>query len=510
LILFLAVTLMLQAGLFVWLAGATEGGMPERMGRDFAEFVAAEFEAQLARDPQFDLRAYAENRVKDLHRPAAIVFPDGSVVAPPGTDVPRGMRFPGPFRRRGADGAARGGARPGGRDGRGVGGPGGPPEGGVPRMFGPPRRGPVVAPVVHNDTVVAMVWVPPLTGLRRITEQIGAPLAFGVVALLIGATMIAALVIFRPAQARLRALEDAASRFGEGDLSARAPAIGGDEVAAVAEAFNRMAGDLAARQAQLVEADRARRQLLADVSHELMTPLTAIRGYAETLALPQFMPPAPEGQRAVKVIQEEGERIERLVKDLLDLARFEAGGISLEQDHVDIGEIFERVADRHARAAQDKGVSIVIAPHEEDIRTVGDPMRLEQAVQNLAANALRHTPPGGSVTLGARRDGGRITLSVTDTGAGIAPEHLPRVFDRFYKADQSRRQAAAGGVEGAGGSGLGLSIVKAIVERHGGTVAVRSRQGVETVFEITLPGSSRRSGGGEAERLDRSSIEKRP
>jgi hypothetical protein len=123
LILFLAVTLMLQAGLFVWLAGATEGGMPERMGRDFAEFVAAEFEAQLARDPQFDLRAYAENRVKDLHRPAAIVFPDGSAVAPPGTDVPRGMRFPGPFRRRGADGAARGGARPGGRDGRGVGGP---------------------------------------------------------------------------------------------------------------------------------------------------------------------------------------------------------------------------------------------------------------------------------------------------------------------------------------------------------------------------------------------------
>ena len=117
-----------------------------------------------------------------------------------------------------------------------------------------------------------------------------------------------------------------------------------------------MAGELAARQAQLVEADRARRQLLADVSHELMTPLTAIRGYAETLALPQFTPPTPEGQRAVKVIEEEGERIERLVGDLLDLARFEAGGISLAQESVDVDDLFERVSERHAQTAQDKSV----------------------------------------------------------------------------------------------------------------------------------------------------------
>ena len=336
-----------------------------------------------------------------------------------------------------------------------------------------------MAPIAHNDAIVAVVGVPPLTGLRRFAETVGGPLAFGVVALLIAGTVIAALVIFRPAQARLRALEDAANRFGEGDLTARAPAIGGDEVAAVADAFNRMASDRAARQAQLVEADRARRQLLADVSHELMTPLTAIRGYAETLALPQFVPQTREGQRAVKVIAEEGERIERLVKDLLDLARFEAGGLSLDLENVDVGEIFERVSERHAKAAEEKGVTIAIDPHDEDIRMIGDPMRLEQAVQNLAANALRHTPPGGVVTLGATREDGNIRLTIADNGVGIPPEHLPHVFDRFYKADQSRLQS--------GGSGLGLSIVKAIVERHGGSVAVRSRQGVETVFEIVLP-----------------------
>ena len=499
-IFFLAVMLTLQVALFIWVAGETEGGMPERMGRDFAELVASEFEAALARDPKLDLRAYAERRIKELHRPAAIIFPDGTAIAPEGTEVPRGMRFP--FRRRGGPGGPGPGGpggpdRPGDRERRGPppddrfgGGP--PPDGGGgPRMFGPPRRGPVMAPIQHNDAIVAVVWVPPLTGLRRFAEAVGGPLAFGVVLLLIAGTAVAALVIFRPAQARLRALEDAAKRFGEGDLTARAPAIGGDEVAAVADAFNRMASDLAARQAQLVEADRARRQLLADVSHELMTPLTAIRGYAETLALPQFVPPTKEGQRAVKVISEEGERIERLVKDLLDLARFEAGGLSLDLENVDVDEIFERASERHAKAAEEKGVTIAIDPHEEDLRMVGDPMRLEQAVQNLAANALRHTPPGGVVRLGARRDGDKIRLTVTDNGVGIAPEHLPHVFDRFYKADQSRLHA--------GGSGLGLSIVKAIVERHGGTVSARSRQGVETVFEIVLP-----------ERLDRSSTEKMP
>jgi two-component system sensor histidine kinase BaeS len=305
------------------------------------------------------------------------------------------------------------------------------------------------------------------------------PVAIGGLLLLVAGTAVAALVIFRPAQARLRAVEDAARRFGEGDLTARAPAIGGDEVASVAEAFNRMASDLAARQAQIVEADRARRQLLADVSHELMTPLTAIRGYAETLALPQFLPGSNEGQRAVKVIQEEGERIERLVGDLLDLARFEAGGMSLAQEYVDVAEIFERVTERHAKTARDKNVAILVELHDEDIRLVGDSHRLEQAMQNLAANALRHTPPGGHVRLGASRTNGNVRLTVTDDGVGIPEEHLPHVFDRFYKADQSRLHA--------GGSGLGLSIVKAIIERHGGTVSVRSRQGAETVFEVILP-----------------------
>ena len=151
-ILFLAITLALQVGLFIWVGGETEGGMPERMGRDFAELVASEVESALARDPELDLRAYAERRVKELHRPAAILFPDGTSVAAAGIEVPRGMRFP-PFRRRsggpggpGMEGPRDGGARGDGQRGRFDGPPpdfGGRPS---PRMFGPPRRGPVMAP----------------------------------------------------------------------------------------------------------------------------------------------------------------------------------------------------------------------------------------------------------------------------------------------------------------------------------------------------------------------------
>lgn len=481
-ILFLGITLGLQVGLFIWVAGETEGGMPERMGRDFAELVASDLESALTQDPALDLEAYAKQRISELHRPAVIILADGRVVAPPGIDVPQGMRMPGPFKRRapGQPGDERRGPPPD-RDRMpppGMGN-GGPPPGPMTRgPFGGPRRGPEMAPIEHHGAVVGVVWVPPLTGVRRVADQIGTPLAVGAFLLLLAGTALAALVIFRPAQARLRALEDAARRFGEGDLTARAPAIGGDEVSAVADAFNRMAADLAARQAQLVEADRARRQLLADVSHELMTPLTAIRGYAETLGLTQFAPESKEGLRAVKVIQEEGERIERLVGDLLDLARFEAGGISLAQESVDVDEVFERVAERHAKTAADKQVMIVVEPRDEGLRLVGDPMRIEQAVQNLAANALKHTPPGGVVRLSARRDPARVILSVSDNGIGIPAEHLPHVFDRFYKADRSRSQS---------GSGLGLSIVKAIIERHGGTVSVRSTPHVETVFEVSLP-----------------------
>ena len=357
-------------------------------------------------------------------------------------------------------------------------GPFRPGVGGRVRRAERPVRPPVaLAPVVVGRQVVAAVVVPPSRPFGLVVAQFAPFIGLGGVLLLLGGTALAALIVFRPAHTRLRALQAAADRLGAGDASARAPAAGGDEIAAVARAFNRMADELAARQAALVEADRARRQLLADVSHELMTPLTAIRGYAETLRLPQFAP-AGDATRYVSIVLEEVDRIERLVGDLLDLARYEAGGATLAWEPVAVADLFARVRARHAPTTVERGIGLQVAMDDEAGMVTGDARRLEQALQNLAANALRHTPAGGRVTLSATRRGGAIVLAVADTGQGIAPEHLPHVFDRFYKADPARADA---------GTGLGLSIVRAIVEQHGGTVAARSTPGVETVFEITLP-----------------------
>jgi signal transduction histidine kinase len=238
-----------------------------------------------------------------------------------------------------------------------------------------------------------------------------------------------------------------------------------------------MADDLAARANALAAADRARRQLLADVSHELTTPVTAMRGYLETLAMPELALDEETRARYLTIVGDETARLERLIGDLLDLAKLESGGGAFVVEDVPIADLFDRVAARHERDAAEAGVSIVsrVEPGAESVR--GDRGRLEQALQNLAANALRFAPRGSSIELRARSTPGGLTVTVGDQGPGIPEEHLPHIFDRFYKGDAARTQT--------GGSGLGLSIVKAIVERHGGTIAVESRPG-RTVFEISL------------------------
>jgi signal transduction histidine kinase len=297
----------------------------------------------------------------------------------------------------------------------------------------------------------------------------------------VGATL-TALLIFRPAHKRLRALEQAARALGEGRTDVRATEGGGDEVSSLAHTFNRMAKDLDSRAAALTESDRARRQLLADVSHELMTPLSAIRGYVETLGMADVPLDQPTRRRYLGIVEEETHKLEAIIGDLLDLARLEGGGNTPRIEAVSISDLFMRVSDRHQPAIRDRGITLEreIVPGTPDIR--GDAARLEQALQNLAANAIRHTPSGGRVTLRAGRADRAVRIVVHDTGTGIPPEHLPRIFDRFYKADAARAGTAV-----PSGSGLGLSIVRAIVERHGGTVTAANAAEGGAEFVLMLP-----------------------
>ncbi len=317
---------------------------------------------------------------------------------------------------------------------------------------------------------------------RSLISEVSRFLSFSGLLILALGTALASWIIFTPARRRLSSLEGAAERMREGDLKARAPDGGGDEIALVARAFNRMGEQLAERDDALRKVDLMRRQMLADVSHELKTPLTAMRGFIETLQIPEIAADGERRTRYFATLERETRRLERIVADLLDVARLENNAADFEMRVFSTRRLFEQVARRHERVAAEVGVTFEIVVDEAADQLYADPHRLEQAVDNLVANALRYVSREGRITMAAEARGTLLTLRVTDTGPGIAPEHLAHVFDRFYKADPSR--AAIGE-----GSGLGLSIVRAIVERHGGQVQVSSEPG-RTAFTLRIPGGA--------------------
>jgi signal transduction histidine kinase len=495
---FLAAMLIVQAILFVWAVSQSGRSLPGQSPARFGVTIALDLASALERDPQIDLARYVHDQYAQYTHPFFVMLADGKVITsgsstvadplldmarmmlqrwaerPPGRrgERPDGPRFERPFAGPpdGGEGAGRGGSPPGFPFGRGG------------ERFARP------SPIIVGGRLAGVVVVPPQAPFGFLLGRFAPMLAAVAAGVLIVGTVLTSVMIFGPARRRLRSLETAARKLGAGDLTARAPDRGGDEIAAVASAFNAMAGDLSARAEALAASDRVRRQLLADVSHELTTPVTAMRGYLETLTMPELTLDEATRDRYLTIISDETHRLERLIGELLDLARLDGGGGSLQVERVPVADLFGRVTARHEVAAQSAGVAFAtdIQPGATEVH--GDRGRLEQALQNLAANAIRYAPRASTLRLTARPVAGGVALSVEDAGAeGIAAEHLPHIFDRFYKADASR-------VGVKGGSGLGLSIVKAIVERHGGTISVASRPG-RTIFEIVLPEGTKETPG---------------
>ena len=262
----------------------------------------------------------------------------------------------------------------------------------------------------------------------------------------------------------LRRMAVAAQRAGDGDLEVRVPDRRSDEIGEVARAFNRMAD----RRQQLEE---ARRRMVSDVSHELRTPLANVRGWLEAVQDGLAEP----DERLVASLHEETLHLQRLVDDLHDLSLGDAGEMHLEPVEIEVADFLDQVADGFRGGAGSAGVAVRVEA-EPGATVHADPVRIRQAVANLVANALQHTPSGGVVTLRGR-DG---ALDVADTGTGIPADDLPHVFERFRRADSARSR-------GTGGSGLGLAIVSQIVEAHGGRVSIESPVGVGTTVRIVLP-----------------------
>lgn len=296
-----------------------------------------------------------------------------------------------------------------------------------------------------------------------------------VLALTVGASLFAATRLVRP----LRALTGAAQRMKDGGYAdpVPVPVTADNEIGRLAAAFN----DMSAHRARL---EGQRKAMVSDVAHELRTPLSNIRGWLEA-AQDGVADPDPA---FVASLLEEAMQLQHIIGDLQDLAQADAGVLRLHPEPVRIEELLGHVAAAHQAQADTAEVTLTVAgtaPGADVPELSADPVRLRQAVGNLVSNAVRHTPPGGSVTLSASSpDGDVVVVDVADTGSGMPPEDLRYVFDRFWRAEKSRSRRT-------GGSGLGLAIVRKLAEAHGGTVHAVSAEGEGSVFTLRIPAAGR-------------------
>jgi len=300
--------------------------------------------------------------------------------------------------------------------------------------------------------------------LRRVNLSVILAGVLGVViALLLGGLLF--VQITRP----LGRLRDAARKLAQGELSQRVEVDSGDEIGELAQAFNEMARSL-----QRVE--ELRKNMVADIAHELRTPLAVIRGHLEALQDGVFAPT----EENIGVIHEETLLLARLVDDLRDLALADAGQLEIERGPVDLAALISKVVTGVRTRASEKDVLLVEEVPERLPEVRADAQRIAQVVSNLLSNGITYTPSGGKVTVAAKEVDGWVEVRVADTGPGIPPEEMPYLFERFYRSDRSRSRAQ-------GGSGLGLAIAKQLVEAHGGRIWAESEVGRGAIFVFTLP-----------------------
>ena len=291
-----------------------------------------------------------------------------------------------------------------------------------------------------------------------------------------GAAVVVSLFVSRRVVLPVQEMMRASQRIAGGHYGERVEVPGGvgrnelDELAQLALSFNQMA-------ATLEMTETRRRELIGNVAHELRTPLASIKGYMEGLM--DGVVPAEAG--TFQKIYREADRLQRLLNDLQELSRVEAGALELNLRPASVPQLVQAVTERLGRQFEEKGVALETDVPSDLAAVRADEDRIGQVLLNLVGNALQYTPAGGRVRLRARDEGGKVHLMVEDTGIGIAAEHLPNIFTRFYRVDKSRSRAG-------GGSGIGLTIAKHLVEAHGGRIQAASAGiGQGSTFSLTLP-----------------------
>jgi len=338
-----------------------------------------------------------------------------------------------------------------------------------------------VVPAIVDGTVDHMVYALQPAPSRGFFGRVGTTFRFlgkfwwqflltGTVAAFVALLM--ARLLARGMTQPLREMADAATRMQTGDYSVRVETKSRDEVGRLAVAFNQMSSELE-------HLEQSRRDLVANVSHELKTPITAIRAHLENL-LDGVEQPDPE---TLQVMLAQSERLGRLVEQLLDLSKLESGEVPLHTEEVPLPSLIAQVISEIGVARPERSVAVGADLPDGLPSVTADRERVHQVLFNLVDNAMRFTPDGGAVTVSADRHNGSVEIQVADTGAGIAPEHLPRLFERFYRVDPSRSRED-------GGTGIGLAIARSVVEAHGGHIEAKSELGHGSIFTFDLPVAS--------------------
>ncbi|HEY3109971.1 MAG TPA: HAMP domain-containing sensor histidine kinase [Chloroflexota bacterium] len=290
-----------------------------------------------------------------------------------------------------------------------------------------------------------------------------------------------ALAVADPLVASVRALTRAANRMSGGDLTVRVPADGRDEVGELARAFNAMAGQIAGAARERESAEAALRDLVAAVSHDLRTPLASIRAMVEAIN-DHVVTDRETVDRYLGTIGSEVERLAQLIDDLFELSQIDAGQLRLQVEDGSLHDLISDTLRSLSAQAERRRVALVGRVDETLPHVRLDPARAQRVLDNLVGNALRHTAAGGRVELGALERPDEVEVTVRDTGEGIAPEELARVFEPFYRGERERSRSA--------GAGLGLTIARGIVTAHGGRIWAESTVGAGTTFHFTLPRST--------------------
>lgn len=338
----------------------------------------------------------------------------------------------------------------------------------APNLFGLNNQGlpqPYVLALVVPDIPAPSVW-----------QDLSLILAgAGFVALLVAS--LAGFLLARSLTRPLVRLTEASQAVARGDYAQRVKPEGGYEMTRLAETFNQMTQNVDKSQ-------RMQRQLIANVSHELKTPLTSIQGFSQAM-LDGVLRRPEDFVRPAEIISHETARMIRLVNSLLDLSKLESGQAAFHLEELDLAQVLKTCADSFAPQANSNQIYLA-ADFKSPLQVKGDPDRLNQVFSNLIHNALKNTPTGGTIRLTAYRAGPNIIASVTDSGGGIAAADLPHIFDRFYQSDKSRRRDLL-----EEGTGLGLAISREIIQAHGGKINAASEVNKGSQFTVLLPALSK-------------------